>query len=459
MSEDRKAPEGNQDFHFIEEAVIPRRKNKIKKGVISFVSTVALAIVFGLVARYIFIASEPWMKDLLGIEEEDPANFSFASSSPTASPSPTPSPTEPPVTPSPSPTPTPQESDDELTGDIKDPAATPAVIEQRIDATAEDYVKMMLEIKQIALSSYPSLVTVTAVESGVDWFNETYEKKNITTGAIIEINKNNVLIMTSYEELKGASFIKVAFNDGSTIDASILNYDSDYDVAILSVPFKSLQEDTANVIKTALLGESYGLNIGTLVIAVGNPNGYPNSMDIGLITRKAGIKSIVDNRVEIYQSSIINYKESGGFILNSKGEIVGCITQVLLADADDSMSTIVGISKLKPVIERLINKQDCVYLGIIADDIPQSELDNYSIPNGIYVSDLRTDSPAFKYGIKRGDIITGIDDYTIMSINSFVNVLERYQPGTAITVKLKRISKQVYRDMEITVTLGTKGDT
>lgn len=441
MDVGRQEPEQKPEFQFIEEKVVPRRKGKIKRVIISLISTVVLAVVFGFVARYIFIISEPWLYKLLGINTSEKIEFKF----PSVSPSPTIAPT-----PTPNPTPTPTLTD---TPDVE---KEPPVVETHIDPTAEDYAKMFQDMKQIASSVYPSLVTVTAVESRLDWFNEVYENENFTTGIIIEINMTNVLMMASYYEIKDASFINVKFSDGLTLGAELINYDEDFDVAILSINVKELPEETLVVIKEPNFGESYTLNAGMPILALGNPNGYTGSIDIGMISRKAGYKSVIDGRVDLYHTNLIYNSNSGGVILNMSGEIVACITQVLFENKGDTVSTIVGISRLLPVVERLVNKADCIYFGIIAIEIPKDYLAEAGIENGVYIMEMETGSPAFNAGIKLGDIITEIDGFNIFSVGEFAGKIAGYAPGSTINVKVKRVTKQVYKDVEFEVTLSVK---
>lgn len=462
MSDDKQIPENEPKFNYIEEKVMPKRKKRIKRFIFSLFNTLILAVVFGLTARYIFIMSEPYFNKILGIQEEEV--FRFPSASPTVeiTPSPTPSPT---ATPIPTPTPLEEEpvdnsnKDDDKDNDKDDgdKVNQVQVIENYISPTVEDYIMMYQDIMKNVNETMYSIVTITAIESGLDYLNESFEKRNSTSGVVITINKFNIFIIASYSEVKGASMLNVEFYGGIKVDAGIYNYDPDYDIVILAINVKDLDEDILMNIKQASLDDSYLFQAGLPVALVSNLNGNIGSVDIGIISKKAISKNILDDKLEIYQTNLTYYAESEGFVLNLKGEVMGFISHKHKENEDDEITTFVAINRLKPVIEKLISKEDLIYFGVVAEDIPQEVLKERDIEYGVFVTDVRTGSPAFQAGIRIGDIITNIGSYNILSVSTFVNCLSYYPSGEAVVVLLKRSStKQSYKDMELIVTMSSK---
>ncbi|WP_031420766.1 PDZ domain-containing protein, partial [Lachnoclostridium phytofermentans] len=93
------------------------------------------------------------------------------------------------------------------------------------------------------------------------------------------------------------------------------------------------------------------------------------------------------------------------------------------------VSTVIGISRLKPIIEKLANKTERIYFGIIGEDIPQDVLQSFHLTGGIYVTaEVRADSPAFTAGIKQGDIITQINEFSVSMMSNFTSILNNYKP-------------------------------
>lgn len=436
MEGNKQEPE--KEFQFIREKVIPKRKNKVKRYLIMIINTVLFAALFGLIARYVFIESEDWMCDLLGIDTSGRKMITFPSAMPSLTPTIAPTPTPPP------PTPTPVEEDQK----------EPVIVEQKIEATAQDYIKMLADIRKVADKVNHSIVTITAIESGIDWSDTVYETKQVTTGVIIGENNVDILILTQLDQVRGATKTEVTFSNGTTTEAVLWNSDIDYNAAILAVSLENLNETTLNSIEVAELGESYLISLGMPVLALGNPNGYAGSIELGMVTRRGIYKSVVDNRLELFQMDMINHENSGGIITNLEGEVVGWISQTL--NEEKNIFTAIGISKLKPVIERLANKTDCIYLGIYAEDVPKDVLKEAEIECGIYINEIETNSPALKYGLQRGDIITSIDDIKVTSVGTLANILTNYKSGDTVNIKVRRMVKQIYKDVEVNVILKVK---
>lgn len=439
MDINKQEPGKEKEFRFIQEKVVPKWRKRGKRFLFLLTGTVVLAVIFGLVARYTFLMSENWLIRLLGLEDTGRTQIEFPSSTPVlpaASPTPTPMP---------SPTPTP----------VTEPEQTePVILEQRIEATAEDYVKMLNDIRKIADQTAKSLVTVTAIESGVDWSDSEYETKTVTSGVIIGENNVDVLILTQLNEVRGATRLTVTFSNQTVADAVLWNYDTDYNVAVLAVALNSLNEATINAMEVAVLGESYLVTAGMPVLALGSPNGYTGSMELGMVTKKGLYTSVVDNRLELFQMDIANHEHAGGVIVDFRGEVIGLISQKLKGDSD--IFTAVGISKMKPIIEQLANKTERIYFGVIPEELPKEVLSEAGLDYGIYVSEVNSDSPVFEAGIKRCDIIASIDGTDISSIGALTAVLNGHQPGDTVTVKLKRLVKQTYKDVELQVILKKK---
>ena len=498
--------ENSRDFRFIEETVTTKKRNKrFIRFTISLVSVVFLAVVFGIVSRYIFIVSEDWFYDYFGIGREDtgikltPDNGQSTAAQPSATPKPTAtsapvSTKKPEMTITPAATPpevskgdteadntadgstgesvhgegntasggdgqtyatgTPSAAPDENISEGSDGQKNDTQITDK--GTDDAYTKILRDVKSISEDVGKSIVEVTAIQSGVDWFNETFEAKNSTSGVIIAKSSVNVLIMTNYSDIADCDSIEVTFGTGTTANASIWNYDSDYDIAIVLVAAKGLAEDTLEYITPALFGESYDMTAGTPVILVGKPNGYQGSVVIAMVSRSGGVCYVTDDKVELFQLDTQYTSLGRGFAVDADGNITGYITQKLKENEDDSICTVVGISRVKNIVEKLANKEDMLYFGVNISDIPAYVLNTIGIEFGVYISNVTLNSPAYLAGLKPGDIITEIDGRLIDSVSSFAEFLESQKAGDMIEVKVLRMVKQSYREMSVTVTIDTK---
>ncbi|WP_312368544.1 S1C family serine protease [Lachnoclostridium sp.] len=452
-----KTPEPEKEFRFIQEKVVPRRKHKVKKMVYAAVFTVVLAVIFGLVARYVFIKSNHFWIKVLGIDTTEREQITFPSEgaeNPTGSDGTGENVT---ITPSISTTPEPTAT---ITG-VPDNEDQVTVVEKKIEATVEDYERMLFELKKVATSATSGLAVVTAIENQVDWFDETYETKRTTTGIIIAENNAELLVLTSLDKINGASDLEVTFNSsfsvsGFTVSGKLWSYDKDYNLAVVAVKLKDIPPQKMSSIKIADLGESYSITLGAPVIALGKPDGYNGSMMFGMVSSSGDSYYIMDNRLDVFHTNLNVNNNSDGVIINTKGQIIGIMSEKMKDTANPDVNTVVGISRLKPVIEKLANKTERVTFGIIGEDIPSDVLQSFNLSTGIYVTEVRSDSPAFNAGIKQGDIITQVNEYSVTNISNFASILNNYKPKEIVTVVVQRKVKQELSEKSIKVVLELK---
>lgn len=471
MSADLK-DNGKNEFTFIEEQIIPRKKSKAKKLVIMLSSTIGLAVVFGMVASYTFIVSEPYVKKILGINE-DKANISNLPTNGSNSPEQGEDNEED------------EDSEKKNEGDNsssnepkneqedeqKDPSGeendsntkvdsetnvTYKYIEKQIPATAEDYVKMFSDMRSIATEASSSIVTITCITSGVDWLNNPYESSNILSGLIVNQLNNQYMILTNWSKIMDAECLEVTLAGAHTVEASLHTYDEEIDLAIISIPIEDIPTHVTDRVKVATLGESYSISNGTPVIAIGNPNGYISSLEIGMITSKSGVAYITDNKLELFTTDMLNHENGDGFIINMSGQIIGVITHTLKADLDDNICTAIGITRLKTIIDKMVTNTNKLYFGIKAEDMPLEALNSAKVDNGIYVTEVETNSPAYEAGIQSGDIIVAVDEHMIGGVSSFTTVIATYKSKASILVKVRRINNGKGKDLELTLTLSER---
>ncbi|HBY71112.1 MAG TPA: hypothetical protein DEG06_02620, partial [Lachnospiraceae bacterium] len=146
-------------------------------------------------------------------------------------------------------------------------------------------------------------------------------------------------------------------------------------------------------------------------------------MEVGMITSRGSSVSITDNRLDLFNTDIINNENSDGVIVNLKGEVIGIMTRTLKEDMNEELSAAIGISKIKSVIQRMANKDPKIYFGIKTEDMTDTAKRKHEVENGIYVEAVKANSPAFAAGIKNGDIILEVDSQTVVSTNRFYDII------------------------------------
>ena len=447
--ENKKQTE-NTDYQFMKEKIVTRRKNKIRKGILLTVFAVFLAVVFGLVERFVFLLADEPVKKILGLngsaEEMTPTPMPTPTHRPTPTPVPTPTP-EPVITTSPTP---------EAEGYSENITPMPTGQDENLsspeEAALENYVLAFARMQKLASVVQRALVTVHVYENGIDWLEDTYETESKTTGIVIEKTEEHILILASLDRLQNASRIEVS-NGRESYSANLWNYDKDYNLAVVRLTLKELSKQFVNEIQVAVFGESSSLHVGTPILALGNPNGYIGSVEFGTVTSRGSVYYITDNSVELFNTSTSNGEEGDGVIVNLSGEIIGIITRTVRSEYDEHICTAMGITRLKGSIAKLASGEEKIYLGVRGEDIPMSVLTEQGLFSGIYVTEVLTDSPAFEAGIKTGDIILKFDNLNVYSYNGLNTMLNMHQSGDEVSVFVQRTVRMNPMQVELNVTL------
>lgn len=439
----------NMDFEFIKEQIIEKKRKKLKKWLFPFLMTISMAILFGIIAAITFVIAEPKLSKLLHKEEEVKTPITFPTQLPENEGE------EAKVTPAPqkqdNPVPTPSNSNPE-----EDKEPDTVIVEKSIEADIDDFTSMFTEVRDVAINVNKSLINVTSIIEERDWFGNKVDRTIKTTGLVLANNDVDLLILVSLDRVEDANSIKVEFSDSSTANAFLQDYEREINLAVIAVPLKDIPPIQLAGIEQAKLGESYSIAVGNPIIALGCPNGYQGSMDFGIITSKGSSVSITDNRLDLFNTNIENNKYSDGIIVNLKGEVIGLITRELKKDLNQELSTALGISKIKPIIERMSNQKPRIYFGVVAVDMTEDVKAEHEVINGIYVNEVKVNSPAYEAGMKNGDIILQLEDRPIINTNTFYNFISSYKAGDKIKVKIKRTSGTSEAEMDIDVTLAEK---
>ncbi|MDF2539371.1 MAG: hypothetical protein K0S76_2392 [Herbinix sp.] len=445
MSENKN---DNKDFEFIREQVIEKKNKKLRKWFGPFCMMIFMAVIFGVIASVTFCLTEPGIFKFLHKEEDNTSPLTF----PTKYPDDTNNQTNPTITVAP--TQVPDEEDPADEPDEQNP--TQVIVERSLDADIDDFLKIYDEIKKVASETNKSIVKISSTQNVEDWYNNPVELNHNTTGVIVANYNNQFFILTSLDRIKDSNRVRILLSEKTSVDAEVLDFESDLNLAVLAVQIEDIPELFKSSMMEATLGESYTVAVGNPVIALGSPNGHPNSMEIGYITSKGSYIGITDNRLDLFNTSINDNKFSDGIIVNMKGEIIGLITQTLKEGINEELNTVIGISKIESYIEQMANQKPRIYFGVKAEDLTEVAKQEYHVDNGIYIDEVLANSPAFDAGVKNGDIILQINEQYVLNSNHFYNTISQYEPEEKLKVKLKRTSSSPEREMEIEVTLAAK---
>lgn len=330
--------------------------------------------------------------------------------------------------------------------------------------STEAAVNSVMDVSDIVKSAMPCVVAITntAEVTYQNWWGLTYtqESDSCGTGFIVEQDDEYIYIATNNHVVAGATVLTVQFSDASTAEAEIKGTVASKDLAVIRVALADIQQDTLDVICVASLGDSNELEVGEAAIAIGNALGYGQSVTTGVISAlgrsvtvsDSGTGTTIVNNNLIQTDAAINPGNSGGALLNINGEVIG-INSVKYADTDvEGIGYAIPISDAMLIIDKLIDGEkidgtQSGYLGIQGQDSSM----------GAYVYYVFEGSAAEEAGIKAGDIIIEMEGTEISTMSQLKELLSYYPAGEEIHLVILQSNGNQYEEKEVTVVLGDSG--
>ena len=280
----------------------------------------------------------------------------------------------------------------------------------------------------------------------------TEEELGLGTGIIV--SENGYILSNSHVTGGKYSSCYVTLEDKNTYKGEVVWADFDLDLSITKI--------NANGLKYANLGDSEKVRIGQETYAIGNPIGYEfrRTVTSGIISALNRTIKIDENDTSTYMSNLIqtdatiNPGNSGGPLINVDGEVIG-VNTVKITSAE-GIGFAIPINVIKPIVEKFINQGSFeeATLGIFVydQDIAQYLSLSSNITNGIYVSQVIVNGPAYGSDLKEGDIITSIDNVSLRTINNLREYLYKKSPGDEVTLKILR--GKINKDIKIKLGKG-----
>lgn len=328
------------------------------------------------------------------------------------------------------------------------------------------YITDVSEVVEQVMPSIVSITSKTLVNSGSFGpfsFGENQYAEGAGSGIIVSKNDNELLILTNNHVVENAKELSVQFVNEKSVDATIKGTSSRKDVAVISVKVSDLDKETVESIRIATLGDSNSLKVGNGVIAIGNALGYGQSVTTGVVSalnREVNVDNVKSKMIQI--DAAINGGNSGGALLNSKGEVVGINSVKYSAEATSTTASIEGmgfaipISDVKDLITNLMNgKEDTsdATVGVEGYMITE-ENNNYGLPVGFYVSKVVKGSGADKAGIAIGNVITEIEGKKVTTFSDLSDVIYEKKKGDKVTLKISYVNGREYAEKDVEVTLS-----
>ncbi len=266
------------------------------------------------------------------------------------------------------------------------------------------------------------------------------ETSSLGSGVIVDAE--NGLILTNYHVIENAYEIKVTLTDGREMQAEIIGRDPDTDVAVIQVSGDSLVE--------VPIADSSALRVGDFVVAIGNPFGLGQTVTSGIVSALGrsglGIESIEDF---IQTDASINLGNSGGALVNLRGELVGINTAIYGAGNQGSIGIgfAIPINMAYDIMRQLIDHGEVKRgrLGAQGQDLTAQLAQAFGIEpsNGFIVTRIEAGSPAYRSGLEVGDVIVAANNKPIRSTRDMHNLVGLQRMGQTIDLLLYRDGAEI----------------
>jgi Do/DeqQ family serine protease len=269
----------------------------------------------------------------------------------------------------------------------------------------------------------------------------TRETQSLGSGVIVDAK--NGYVLTNHHVIKGAYEITVTLTDGREMQADIIGSDPDTDVAVIQVQANNLTE--------LAMADSGQLRVGDFVVAIGNPFGLGQTVTSGIVSALGrsglGFKSFEDF---IQTDASINVGNSGGALVNLRGELIGINTAILNGGGVSSGSIGIGfaipINMAHDIMLQLVEfgQVQRGRLGAQGQDLtPElAQAFGLSLNNGFIVTQIESGSPAQDAGLEIGDVITLANNKRIRSSQDMINLVGLLRMGQSMDVTLYRQGKK-----------------
>ncbi len=292
----------------------------------------------------------------------------------------------------------------------------------------------------IAKKVMPSVVGVHTYGTYHYWGRELTNME-LGSGSGVIYSEDGYII-TNYHVIEDATSVVVTLNDEQEYEAVIIGADEASDLAVLKI-------DAGRKLAAAEFGNSSELQIGELVVAIGNPLGYDNTVTDGIVSGlNRQLSDYTDEMTLIQTNAAINSGNSGGALVNGRGQVIGINSAKLVASNAEGMGFALSMDEVKPLVDQLI-KQGHVsrpYMGVTIDSqyqVDEKTSERYDIPVGIMIYEIAKNSPAERAGLRAGDIIYRVNDTIIQSFDDLSEIIDDSKVGDTLQVSVNRDGKKV----------------
>jgi len=257
------------------------------------------------------------------------------------------------------------------------------------------------------------------------------------------------LILTNSHVVSGASEVGVSLRDGHSLDADILGDDPHTDLALVRV--------SGSKLPTVQFGTSRGIRVGQLAIAIGNPYGFECTVTAGVVSAlgrsmRAYSGRLIDDVIQT--DAALNPGNSGGPLSNSRGEVIGVNTAIIMAAQGICFATAIDTAKV--VVAQILRhgRVRRGWLGIAGQNMPLSRrmvrYHELEIESGVRIASVESGSPAEKAGLREGDVVVSYGGMAVAGIDDVHRLLTETRVGQEAPIVVLRRGEKLVRPIVAT---------
>ena len=260
-------------------------------------------------------------------------------------------------------------------------------------------------------------------------------ERALGSGVIVDLTGH---IITNNHVIENADVIMVTLADGRVTRAKVVGRDPDTDLAVLSIELKELP--------VMPLGRSDQLQVGDAVLAIGDPLGLSQTVTHGIVSAtgrsQLGLATFEDF---IQTDAAINAGNSGGALIDTRGNLIGINTAVLNNTRGnmnvEGIGFAIPVNLVRGVMQAILAQGRVIrgWIGILPEDLDDAQAQEFGLAHGgVVISNMYRNSPAVQAGVHIGDIVTTIDGKRVRSAQDALQQVAGKKPGSAITLQLLR---------------------
>jgi S1-C subfamily serine protease len=324
-----------------------------------------------------------------------------------------------------------------------------------------------MSVNEIYEAAAPGVVQINATSGQTS--ADPFSTPSAALGSGFIVDKAGHIV-TNYHVIQGGDQVRVGFSNQDTVIADVVGTDPSTDLAVLKV------DTDASALTPLPLGDSDVVRVGDPVVAIGNPFGLDRTATAGIVSAlqrliRAPNRFTIDHVIQT--DAPINRGNSGGPLLNMRGEVIGVNTQIETGNTGAMGNVGIGFAvpsnTVKDVVAQILStgRVDRAYLGITGQPITSSLVEEYNLPTeeGVLVETVASGSGAARAGLEGGetqvvvagvtyvvggDIIVGFEGKKITSIMELRDAIAQRKPGDRVQLEIYRDGKKT----SVTVTLG-----